>query len=58
MDERAEIIGYWPGKRWKQARAVFDRGGAKPYADCRNGSEREQLRIRYGRRENELQESV
>lgn len=30
MDDRAEIIGYWPGKRWKQARAVFDRGGLSP----------------------------
>lgn len=24
---KAKILGYWPGKRWKQARAVFDRGG-------------------------------
>lgn len=54
MDDRAEIIGYWPGKRWKQARAVFDRGGVKPYTYRWNGGKREQLRIRYGRRENEL----
>jgi site-specific DNA-cytosine methylase len=24
---KPKILGYWPGKRWKQARAVFDRGG-------------------------------
>ena len=24
------LLGYWPGKRWKQARAVFDGGGLCP----------------------------
>ena len=25
--EKPILLGYWPGKRWKQARAVFGRGG-------------------------------
>lgn len=37
MDEMAEIIGYWPGKRWKQARAVFDRGGLSPTLTAQMG---------------------
>jgi len=24
------LLGYWPGKRWKQARAVFAKGGLSP----------------------------
>lgn len=26
----SKLLGYWPGKRWKQARAVYDRGGCSP----------------------------
>ena len=37
MDERAEIIGYWPGNRWKQARAVFDRSGLSPTLTAQMG---------------------
>lgn len=28
--EKPILLGYWPGKRWKQARAVFGRGGLCP----------------------------
>ena len=26
---KSNVLGYWPGKRWKQARAVYD-GGLSP----------------------------
>lgn len=29
-NESTILLGYWPGKRWKQARAVFARGGLSP----------------------------
>ena len=29
-NEKPILLGYWPGKRWKQARAVYDRGGCSP----------------------------
>lgn len=31
-------LGYWPGKRWKQARAVFGRGGLSPTLTAEMGS--------------------
>lgn len=30
INEKPILLGYWPGKRWKQARAVFDGGGLSP----------------------------
>lgn len=27
---RPKVLGYWPGKRWKQARAVFDTNAPSP----------------------------
>jgi len=35
---RPILLGYWPGKRWKQARAVFDRGGLCPTMTAEMGS--------------------
>lgn len=29
-NEKPILLGYWPGKRWKQARAVFGWGGLSP----------------------------
>ena len=31
------LLGYWPGKRWKQARAVFGRGGLSPTLTAQMG---------------------
>lgn len=31
------VVGYWEGKRWKQARAVFDRGGLSPTLTAQMG---------------------
>ena len=28
--EKPILLGYWEGKRWKQARAVFSGGGLSP----------------------------
>lgn len=36
-DEKPILLGYWPGKRWKQARAVFDRGGLSPTLTAQMG---------------------
>lgn len=30
MNGNVELLGYWPGKRWKQARAVFSGSGLSP----------------------------
>lgn len=33
MEKRTEkpiLLGYWPGGRWKQARAVFGKNGISP----------------------------
>ena len=29
-DKKPILLGYWDGKRWKQARAVFSGGGLCP----------------------------
>lgn len=32
------VLGYWPGKRWKQARAVFDADGLSPTLTAEMGA--------------------
>lgn len=36
-EERCRIIGYWPGTRWKQARAIFDLRGIVPTLTAQMG---------------------
>ena len=32
------LLGHWDGKRWKQARAVFDWGGCSPTLTAQMGA--------------------
>ena len=36
-DEQPILLGFWEGKRWKQARAVFDGGGLSPTLTAQMG---------------------
>lgn len=37
-NDKPLLLGYWEGKRWKQARAVFDGGGLSPTLTAEMGS--------------------
>lgn len=37
MNPKPILLGHWPGKRWKQARAVFSGSGVSPTLQAEMG---------------------